>query len=118
MSDLSPTGPPDDLPSAARRFDAALARLERVLASAVSDIADLARRTGYADGHAAGLAEGLADGQSQGDGAVGATGATGAAGLRDPGLEARNAELEQAVAQARTALDAAIDDIRSTLGQV
>jgi flagellar biosynthesis/type III secretory pathway protein FliH len=103
-----------DLAAAARRFDGALTRLERVLASAVADVAELGRRTGYADGHAAGLAEGKILVSQPPD----PPGSTLDDELARAALMHRNAELEQAVGQARAALDAAIDDIRGALGQV
>jgi flagellar biosynthesis/type III secretory pathway protein FliH len=107
-----------DLAAAARRFDGALSRLEQVLASAVADVAELARRTGYADGHAAGLAEGRVQVALPPEPAGVAPGSTLEDELARAALEQRTAELEQAVAQARAALDAAIDDIRGALGQV
>lgn len=95
----------EDLAAAARAFDAALVRLERTLAAAVNDVADLARRTGYADGHAAGLAEarpGIEDST--------------ATAVALEVARARNDTLEDAVVRARAALTEAIDDIREALG--
>lgn len=119
--DAPPPSVPD-LTTAARRFDAALRRLEASLGSAVNEVADLARRTGHEDGFAEGLAQGRAEGWAE------AAASAGADGQDDPGApllreqlaaaRAREQALDRAVEEARAALDEAIEDIRATLGQV
>jgi hypothetical protein len=96
----------DDMTEATARFEAALIRLEGALAASVSKVADLARRTGFDDGRAQALAE------------IGAQPTDLSPILREEleAARAREATLQDAVNQARTALDEAMDDIRTALG--
>ena len=105
------------------RFDAALRRLEVALAEAVTRVAELARATGFEDGRASGVSEGRALAMAE------AGSAEARATDRGPDLSpllreeleaarAREAALQDAVTQARVALDEAMDDIRTALGPV
>jgi hypothetical protein len=106
---------PDDLDKATSRFDAALARLELALASSVSKVADLARRTGFEDGRAQGLAQASAAGTGPGADTIDLTPI-----LREEleVVRAREANLQEAVSAAKSALDEAMDDIRTALGPI
>ena len=93
----------------AKRFDAALARLESALAASIHKVADMARHTGFEDGvaHAIANEEGVS-GSGQDLMPV----------LREE-LEAarsREANLQTAVSAARDALNEAMADIRAALG--
>jgi hypothetical protein len=96
----------DDIAAASARFEAALIRLEGALASSVSKVADLARRTGFDDGRAQALAE------------IGDKPTDLSPILREEleAARARENALQEAVTQARAALDEAMDDIRTALG--
>jgi hypothetical protein len=101
----------DDLQDATSRFEAALLRLEIALASSVSKVADLARRTGFEDGKAEGVAQSTEFNDNSSD----------VAPLLREELEAskaREASLHDAVTSARLALNEAMDDIRKALGPV
>jgi flagellar biosynthesis/type III secretory pathway protein FliH len=101
----------ETLQEAATRFDGALTRLEAALAASVAKVADLARRTGFEDGHAEGLNAGLSEAKARES--------TDLSPILREELEAsrkREAILQEAVSDARDALDEAIDDIRTALG--
>jgi pantoate kinase len=102
----------DDITDATARFEAALIRLEGALASSVSKVADLARRTGFDDGRKEALAEMAAQ---KGDVAPDLSPV-----LREElqAARAREAQLQEAVDAARAALDEAMDDIRKALGPI
>ena len=93
----------------AARFDASLSRLESALAASVQKVADMARRTGFEDG--------MAHAASQLDDAA-APNPDLTPIFRDQleAARAREANLQEAVAAARAALDEAMDDIRTALG--
>ena len=97
---------PEDIGEATARFEAALIRLEGALASSVSKIADLARKTGFEDGRSQALSE------------IGDKPADMSPILREEleAARAREGQLQDAVNQARAALDEAMDDIRTALG--
>ena len=93
----------------AARFDASLSRLELALAASVQRVADMARRTGFEDGIAHAAAQ-LDDAQAPSSDMTPI--------LREEleAARAREANLQEAVLAARSALDEAMDDIRSALG--
>ena len=106
MSDIAHSS--EDLKSAVFRFDKSLTNLEHCLGQAVAKIAELGRSTGYADAKAevalASINQSSLDDE-----------------LVSKELEiakAREHELEEAVKHARTALNEAIEDIRTVLGPV
>jgi hypothetical protein len=98
-----------DLSQDAARFDAALSRLETALAASVQKVADMARRTGFQDGVADSAAQ-----LNQAD--PSAPDLTPILREELEAARAREAALQDAVIAARTALDEAMDDIRSALG--
>jgi hypothetical protein len=97
---------PEDIGEATARFEAALIRLEGALASSVSKVADLARKTGFEDGRNHALSE-IVDKPADMSPI-----------LREEleAARARESQLQDAVNQARAALDDAMDDIRTALG--
>lgn len=101
---------PDEIGTATARFETALARLEVALATSVSKVADLARRTGFEDGQAQALNE------------IAAQSANNPVDmspvLREEleAARAREVQLQEAVNAARTALEEAMNDIRTALG--
>ncbi len=91
------------------RFAASLARLESALAASVHKVADMARRTGFEDGIAHAAAQ-------QGDISSPNPDLTPIFREELEAARAREANLQDAVATARAALDEAMDDIRTALG--
>lgn len=111
MSDIAHSS--EDLKSAVFRFDKSLTNLEHCLGQAVAKIAELGRSTGYADAKAevalASINQASINQSSLDDELVSKELET---------AKAREHELEEAVKHARTALNEAIEDIRTVLGPV
>ena len=106
MSDIAHSS--EDLKSAVFRFDKSLTNLEHCLGQAVAKIAELGRSTGYADAKAE-VAQATLNQSSLDDELV---------SKELEVAKAREHELEEAVKHARTALNEAIEDIRTVLGPV
>ncbi len=102
---------PDDVQDTTSRFEAALTRLEIALASSVSKIADLAKRTGFEDGRAHGLAQASSELSLPED-------VTPLLREELEAAKAREVALQDAVTSARAALNDAMDDIRTALGPI
>lgn len=101
MSDIANSS--EELKNAVVRFDKSLTSLEYCLGQAVAKIAELGRSTGYADAKAEVAQASLDDELINKELAA---------------AKSRELELEEAVKHARTALNEAIEDIRTVLGPV
>ncbi len=101
-------GEPPNLDETLARFERALTQLEGAFGVCVAKVADVARLKGYEDGHRAGLKLG------QGSAGQGATDSELEEELK--AAKAREGQLQDAVEQARGALNEAIGDIRAALG--
>jgi flagellar biosynthesis/type III secretory pathway protein FliH len=127
---LSASEPSDGQASSARlqsaeaRFAAALTRLEGGVSHAVHQVAELARRTGWEDGHSEGRREGYAEGFAEGAASVAPVTVDDGAS-RDEVLALREAlaasrqrerDLAEALAEAQSAIHAAVAEIRAYVG--
>lgn len=113
------------LQSAEARFTAALARLEGGVSHAVHQVAELARRTGWEDGHVEGRREGHAEGYAEGLAAAKARKSDDPAAhdevlaLREAlsASRSRERDLAAALEEAQAAIHAAVDEIRTYVGE-